>query len=338
MFLYRDILKKSLAVTFEHKNLWFFGIFAALLAGVGRYSMSFSRIPEDWNSSFFSALAVFYSQTAAAGNVFINLAAIFKRDPVSSAIFISFLLIIILVLIFLFWLAVISQAGLINNAAKIIRSNGKKEGATIQEGISVGVKKFWPVLGYNLIAATLTCFFAVLVGLPLIFLTAQSDASVYLLYILLFILFIPLALIISFLTKYAVCFSVIKGQKFVDSFVEACLLFGQNWLISLEMALILFITDFLFVLAMGISFLVLAIPYLFIAKILSLIVFLLIGADIFFPVAVVIGLFLALVLVIVAGAIITCFKTVAWTEIFINLVDKKGGLSKIVRLAEHFKK
>jgi hypothetical protein len=338
MFLYRDILKKSLAVTFEHKNLWFFGIFAALLGGIGRYSMSFSRIPEDWNSSVFSTAAIFYGQFSAAGNVFANLANIFKRDPVSASIFMAFLIIIVLVSIFLLWLAVVSQAGLINNSAKIIKSNGKKERVTIQDGLAVGVKSFWPVLGYNMVAAALTCFFAVLVGLPLIFLTAQSDASVYLLYILLFVLFIPLALIISFLTKYAICFSVIKGQKFVDSFIEACMLFGQNWLISLEMALILFIIDFLFVMAMGIIFLVLAIPYLFIAKILSLGVFILIGADVFFPLAVVIGLFLALVAIILAGAMITCFKTVAWTDIFINLVDKKGGLSKIVRLAEHFKK
>jgi hypothetical protein len=338
MFLYRDILKKSLSVTLGNKNLWFFGVFAALLTGVGRYSMSFSRVPEDWNSNFFSTLAVFYHQSGSVGNAFINLANVFKRDPIFATIFLSFLLILVLVMVFLLWLAIISQGGLINNAAKIIKSNGKKEGATIQEGIAAGVKNFWPVLGYNLLTVALTCFFAVLVGLPLIFMTVQSDASVYLLYMLLFILFVPLALIVSFLTKYAICFSVIKGQKFVDSFVEACLLFSQNWLISLEMALILFIIDFLFVVAMGMAFLILAIPYLFVARILSLGLFILIGADIFFPVAMIIGLILALGGVILAGAVITCFETVAWTELFINLVDKKGGLSKVVRLAEHFKK
>lgn len=337
MFLYRDILKKSLAITLDHKYLWFFGIFAALLGGVGQYSMSFSQMPESWSSNFFSAFAIFFNGAANGQSIFQNLAILFQRDPISMIILTAFILIIIVVFLFFLWLAVVSQAGLINNSAKIIENDGKKDKTTIKEGLAVGLKKFWPILGFNVIATSLTCFFAALVGLPLVFLTPQSGLDVFLLYVLLFVLFIPLALIVSFLINYSICFSVIKKHKFVDSFISAFRLFEKYWLVSLEMALILFMIDFLVVVVLGISFLVLAIPYIFAAKVLSLIVYIAIGVD-FSQWAMMAGVLISLVIVVLAGAAVTCFKTVAWTDIFIHLVDKKGGMSKIARIAASLKK
>jgi hypothetical protein len=337
MFLYRDILKKSAAIAWTHKNLWFFGVFAALLGGVGQYVMSFSRSPEDWTTNIFSALAIFFGQ-GGKGNIFSNLAQLFKSDPASAIIFSTFVLIVIVVSLFILWLAVVSQAGLVSNGAMIIKSNNRKEVLPIRDGLEKGIKKFWPILGFNLIGAALTCFFAALVGLPLVFLTAGSDMRVFLLYVLLFIIFIPLSLIISFLVKYSVNFSIIRERKFVDSLIEACRLFGKYWLVSIEMALILFMIDFLFVFVLGLAILVLAIPYVFAMRVLSLAFFMVAGADNFFQFSLTIGLFLALLAVVLGGAIITVFKTVAWTDIFINLVEKKGGLAKLERLAAGLKK
>jgi hypothetical protein len=337
MFLYRDILKKSLAITWGHKYLWLFGIFAALFAGFGQYFTSMSRAPENWSAGVFSGAAIFYGSVSASGNCFANLAALFKKDPVSAAIFIIFVLITIALSLFLLWLAVVSQAGLINNGTKIILG-GKKETSTIKEGIEAGLANFWPVLGFNAIAAALICFFAALVGLPLVFLGAQADISVYLLYILLFVLFIPLALIVSFLARYAICFVVIKGEKFIDAFVEAYRLFEKNWLVSIELAFLLFMIEFVYVVLLGLIFLVLAIPFVFLTRVLSLAIFLVVGVDSFFPLALLTGLLIVIMLVVLAGAAITVFKAVAWTDIFITLVDKKGGLAKIVRLATGFRK
>jgi hypothetical protein len=47
---------------------------------------------------------------------------------------------------------------------------------------------------------------------------------------------------------------------------------------------------------------------------------------------------LAIIIVVVAGSVLTTFHMVAWTDIFVNLNDKKGGLAKIIRLAEGMKK
>ncbi|MDD4901972.1 MAG: hypothetical protein PHE24_02440 [Patescibacteria group bacterium] len=337
MFLYRDILKKSLAITWTHKNLWFLGIFAGLIGGVSQYTMSISQSAEDWTSTIFSSLAIFFGQTAN-GNAFSNLIMLFKGAPVFATIFTAFILIVFVVTLFVIWLAVVSQAGLVNNGAAIIKSNNKKEGLPIRDGLDKGIKKFWPVFGFDLIGAALTCFFAALVGSPLVFLTAGSDVRVFLLYVLLFIVLIPLSLIISFIVKYAVNFSIIKERKFVDSFIDACRLFSKYWLVSIEMALILFMIDFLFVFVLALVVLVLAIPYIFVTRILSLTFLAVIGVDPISSIALTAGLFLALILVVLGSAVITVFKTMAWTDIFINLVDKKGGLAKLERMAAGLKK
>jgi hypothetical protein len=283
-------------------------------------------------------MAIFFNRASNGGSLFLNIASLFKQDPISATIIFLFVLIALAVFLFLLWLAVVSQVGLINNSAKIILSDGKKEKTTIKEGFEMGVKKFWQVLGFNLIGASLTCFFAVLVGLPLVFLTVESGISVFLLYMLLFVIFIPLALIVSFLIKYAICFSVIKKHKFVDSFVSAWRVFAKNWLVSLEMALILFMIDFLVVVVLGLILLILAIPFIFAARILSLIVFMAIGVGNFFQWAIMGGVIVSLIFVVLAGAAVTCFKTVAWTDIFVHLVDKKGGLAKLERMAAKLKK
>lgn len=331
MFLYRNILKKSLALTWRHKYLWFFGLFASLLSGAGRYNMSFSRMSKDWSSNYFANFARLVRTGVLNGDILSNIGLLFRQDPISTTIYLVFSLIIVVLSLFLLWLVIVSQIGLINNSAKIIKNNKKKK-TTIKEGVEAGTKSFWPVLGLNLVINTLICFLAILIGLPLIFITIRSGGGIELLYFILFIIFIPIALILSFLLKYAICFIVIRGRSFINSIGDAWRLFVKNWLISIEMAFILFFIDILFVMVLGLVVLVLAIPYLFIAFGLSS----LISLNLFW-VMFVLGIVLAIFLVIVAGSMLTCFKLVAWTDLFINLTGR-GGLSKIIRFAEGIKK
>ena len=333
MFLYRDILKRSAKITWDHKYLWFFGLFASLLAGTGRFNLSFSQSPEDWNGNIFGNVANFFNKAIVNGSFFSGLGSYYRQDPVAASIFSVFFLVVLVLFLFLLWMAIVSQAGLNADAAKIIKSGDKNEKATIGTGMSVGASKFWPVLGFNLVSLVLVLLFSAIAGLPLVFMSARPAIDMMLMYVLLFILFIPLALMVSFLGKYAVCFSVIKGKKFVDSIIEAIRLFEKNWLISLEMALILFFVDFMAIFVVGLALLVLAVPYFFAAMAISMVF-----SGAIFWLAVIFGFCLAIIIVVIAGSMLTTFHMVAWTDIFLNLVDKKGSLAKIVRLAEGMKK
>jgi len=333
MFSYREILKKSLGIIWRHKYLWFFGLFASILGGMGSYKMPFSSSAESWNSSMFSGLGNFSEQTMKNGGAIHGFLQSFLTDPKATSIGLSFLIILAVLLLFLLWLAIVSEAGLINNAAKIIKSNGQKIKTTISEGLRVGNNNFWSVLGYNLIAACFIVLFASLAGLPLVFLTASASPFLSFFYILLFIIFIPLALIVYFLAKYATCYKVLKNKHFLDSIVSALKLFKKNWIVSLEMALIIFVIDILSLIALILAGLILAIPYVFIAAVLTLVC-----SPSILVFAIIVAMLFACIVVVLYGAILTTFKTVAWTEVFMNLSEKKAGLSKIERLAHKKKK
>lgn len=330
MFLYRDIFKQSLKVSLRYKHLWFFGLFATLIGGTGKYNMPFSRMSEDWNNNFFASFANLAKDGELLQSIFINLKLLFAQDIVSAYIYTVFGLIFVALFFFLTWLAVVSQVGLINNASEIFDKKSKVK-PTIKKGISVGVKNFWPVLGLNLFINALIVFLAALIGLPLIFITPESSTFVSLLYLVLFIVFIPMALIFSFLLKYAVCFIVIKGDKFVDAIVRAWKLFLKNWLISVEMALMVFLFEIVFIMVLVLLILILAIPYLFFAFGVSY----LISQNIFLMLFY-FGIFLSIMLIVWVGSFITCFKFTAWTNLFVHLTTK-GGLSKIVRMAGKLK-
>lgn len=332
MFLYRDILKKSLKISWNHKYLWFFGLFASLLGGSGNFRMSFSKMGEDWNRNFFASFIHVMKSGSFNGGVFSNIGRLFTKDPFSATVFIVFSLAFIVLALFLLWLAIVSQVGLVNNSAKTIKSSDNDKKTTIREGLNVGMQYFWQTLSLNLIVSSAIFFLVVFIGLPLIYLTANASTAVNLLYFLSFIIFVPLALILSFLLKYAICFMVIKKEKAVDSIGRAWKLFINNWLISIEMALILFFVDILFIFALGLAALVLAIPYLFIAFGLASLV----SINLFwimFTVFIVCMIFL----VIAGGSFLTTFKLTAWTDLFIH-ISGKGGISKIIRFAEGMKK
>jgi hypothetical protein len=333
MFLYRDVLKKSLAITWHHKYLWFFGLFAAVLSGVGSYDLPTGQGPDSWFSPFYNGFYSFFHQGITGGGIFDALATAFKDNPLATFAFLVFSVVLLILTVFLLWLTIVSEVGLINNSAKIISSNGKKEKTTIGEGVEVGIKNFWPVLGYNLITSIVITFLLFLVSLPLIFVVPGSSIKIAWLYSLLFFVFIPLSLVIYFICKYAICFKVLKGKSFVDSIVDALKLFGKNWIISLEMAIILFLIDILFILAIVLAIKILAIPYLFLVSIVAAILPIIVS-----QVVLALGLIVALLFVVLAGSILMTFKLTAWTDVFINLVDKKGALPKVVRVTNVFKK
>ena len=333
MFLYRDTLKRSLAITWRHKYLWFFGLFAAALSGAGSYNLPTGQSSDSWIATMYNSFAMFITQGVTGGKIYNVLSLSFKNNPAETFAFLVFFIIIFVLCLFLLWLAIVSQTGLINNSAKIIKASGKKEKTTINEGIQAGVKNFWPVLGYNLISAGLITLFLLLVGLPLIFISPTSGLKLNWIYSLLFFVFVPISLIIYFLCKYAVCFTVLKKKNFVDSMIDALKLFGKNWLISLEMAAIFLFVDILTIIVVGLVIKILAIPFLFIISVLAAVFPLIISQIIL-----VLGVIVALLIVVLAGSIVMTFKLTAWTDVFINLAEKKSTLSKIVRITNIFKK
>ena len=125
--------------------------------------------------------------------------------------------------------------------------------------------------------------------------------------------------------KYAIGFVVLEESRFVDSIRSGWELFKENWLVSMEMALILFLIGLGVSIAYLFAVLILFTPFLLIGLVLSKITIL--GYVITFLIAFI----FYLVALFFTGAILSTFQTVSWTTLFLQLLNK-GGTSKIVRV------
>ena len=122
-----------------------------------------------------------------------------------------------------------------------------------------------------------------------------------------FIVLVPLALAFSLLMNYSIAFVVIKDQKMLEALKNGWKLFKNNWLISVEMAFMLFLINFLFTLV------IMFVSYLF------FIIFINVFSLAMLP----LGALVLLLFILMAGCALTTFQITAWTDLFIKLRQNK---------------
>jgi hypothetical protein len=324
MSLYRSILKRAWEISWKFKYLWFFGLFAALLGNGGEFEIiSKSFNINDGGFNVFESLKNLASTGIFSRSGIANISHLAVNDPLNLLIIIILFLIITAIAGFVFWLTVMSQAAIVNNSAAIMADKSHN----LKEGITMGMKKFWPVFGMNLIIKAIIYFVFILIGLPIIISFSQSSvlaASVA--FVVSFLVFIPMAIALSFIVKYAICYTVIKSYNFIESLKAGWQLFIKNWLISIEMAFILFFINFFAGILLILLLMILAIPFLFIA--MMLIKF---GLFFNFWVLMVLAFVILLMVIFLIGSVLATFQISSWTGLFIELIGR-GGVSKLVRM------
>lgn len=322
MTIYRHILSEALKTTWHYKYLWFFGLFAALLGNSGELEVIFRGFSGAPNPGLFPGLSNLGETGIFSTGIFNNIANLSRSDPFTLFLMLGVFLIVVGISVFLVWLAVVSQAALVNNVAR------EKADKThdFKEGMHEGVKKFWPVFGLNVLYRLVLYVAFFLLSVPIITSINQgSGAAINILYIISFVVFVPLGIIFSFITKYAIAFIVVKKEKFMSAIRLGWQLFEKNWLISIEMAFLLFAISFLVGIAAVLILLVLTIPFLFIGILLSSV-----GFYFNMYAIMVSALILYVGFIAILGAMLSTFQVSAWTNLFIELVSR-GGVSKLVR-------
>jgi len=320
MNLYRNILSRALKTTWRNKYLWFFGLFATLLGGTGELELIFSSTEGSYQNTMLPNFSAWAETGIFSGEGIKNIADLAVNNPFSFFILISLLLVVLLLGLFLVWLTVTSQAGLVYNAAKI-RLDKKH---SFKDGLNVGMDKFWPVFSLNLLLKCTVSLLFLLLTVPVI---SKSFGGVGEgVFFFLFLLFIPLSIMLSFIVKYAIAFVVIREQSFFKSLKDGFSLFKTNWLVSIEMAFILFFISFVSWILLILFFLVLAAPIIFIVLVFSQVL-----AYINYMILIIGAFLVYIVTIIVYGSFLSSFQISAWTYLFIELIGR-GGKSKINRL------
>lgn len=326
MSLYRKIFSQSWKMTWHRKYLWFFGLFAAILTSGGAEIEILNKSLGGDGEDVFSLWRVFGRGLMMVPNFFRGAVKLSQDDPWSLLIALFILFVIAILVLFVVWLSISSQTALVNNAA--LDAVGKDN--DIKVGIVAGVEKFWPVFGLNMIDRLAIGALSIILALPITLNildgSSKLDTAIY---ILLFLIFVPLALVISFVINYAIGFSVIRGRKFWESIGDGWKLFTDNWIVSIEMMFSLFALSFLFAAGVIILMLILLVPFAFTAFVFYYIS----GSILFFWIIAGLTILFIFIAIVLAGSIFSTFQIVAWTNLFIELVGR-GGTSKIVRLME----
>lgn len=320
MPFYRNILKQAWQLTWRNKYLWWFGIFAALLGNGGELEIIFNNASGNPAQALFPSWQRIVSTGVFRFETITNIANLLKNDTLNVIFVLLICLAALAVFLFLVWVVIVSQAALVNNSAAII----KQKKNNFRDGLNAGILNFWPVFSLNILVKAAIYVLLMAVALPIFFSQENSAANIF--YITALILLVPASIILSFIMKYAIAYAVAGKLKAGRAIQRGWSLFKANWLISFEMAIILFAINLLVGLGIVLAILTLAVPFLF----LGLISFYSFSAAGSWLIAILaFSCFIAII--VLAGAALAVFQISSWIGLFLEL-DKKGGVSKLVRV------
>ncbi|MFA6514022.1 MAG: hypothetical protein WCT50_01860 [Patescibacteria group bacterium] len=324
MFSYRSILKQAWNIAWKHKYLWLFGLFASIAAASG--SFEYQLLASSFQSSALENSYYHINGLLLAGKViggfFIGLFNLFSYDILTIINTLTVIIITLTLIISFVWLSISCQGALVISVKKLLAPKKREAVLNIKENLVKGHQNFWPVLGLNVLIKLLIGLTLFVMGVPLLFLSI--DGSIYLafIYTLEFIIFTPIAIALALIIKYAIAYKVLDNETFSASLKKSINLFANNWLVSLEMGIILFIISFIVGLVLLVLIAIFIFPYIIFAAnygLAWLIIFLLI---------------LSLILILLVGSLLTTFQISSWTSLFLELKAGRGE----AKLERAFKK
>ncbi|MFA6255404.1 MAG: hypothetical protein WC675_05255 [Patescibacteria group bacterium] len=305
MYTYRQIFKQAFKVAWQTPSIWFFGFFAVFLGG--------DIIFSSYNFGVDQILFAFLDGLQAGG--------LFSLSGLSGALKVFFahpLFLFLIILIFLVllgfvvvtvWLALVSQSALISQVVSVTKSKR----LSWRAGFNFGLIKFWPVLGLNVFLRIITWSLTGIIFL----LSAIKFPGYLLLFIILFDIILVIELVVSFIGRYAICGVVLRDWSLKESIPLALEIFKKNWLLSLEIAIILFLISFL---VNGLLFIIL--PFI-------LLTFLGVYAGFTFGL---ILLFLALLVIFLfVEIILVTFRWGSWVLVFELIAGRKLAMSSLLQ-------
>jgi len=321
MFSYRSILKQAWAIAWKHKYLWFFGVFASLAVAGGSMEYKFlsQSLGQGIIDNSYQNLNGLLAMSEFCQVAWLGLVDLFSQNIIIIINAFTILLLTLTLVSVFVWLAISSQAALVDSVKKLIAPKKKLNILSVREGLTVGSRHFWSVLGLNILIKILISFAFFLVSLPLLFMVISDSYAFVVAYTILFVIFVPLAVSLSLIVKYAISCRVLENKSVMDSLEIAWNLFNKNWLISLEVALILFIISFISSFAVLIIISILFFPLLWLSVAFSIVWL------------TILMLILILVVAIIFGSLLTTFQIATWTDLYIQLKDRKG-IAKLERI------
>ncbi len=237
MTLYRDLIAKALTTSWRHKFLWILAFFVALGGLGGEYGVLFR------SSDFVNNQATtlnFLRADYVDGSLFVALQNIPERLQANPEIWPA-LLVGLLVFLGILWVILVAQGGLLWSIDKLQRGSTPQK-FSLGQAKTIGIKAFPGIFMVSVLLKILMYLLLILATVPLgIAFIRTGDYSYFTWYtISAFVVMVPISIIVSFLVKYAAIAIVLRGKKWNEALRYGWRLFISNWLVSMEVAFLLF--------------------------------------------------------------------------------------------------
>lgn len=321
MFSYRLIIKQALNLAWRYKYLWIFGLFASIVAAGGsfEYQLLSGGLSGGVTQNSYHYLNIMLNGLESLGVFLTGLMNLFTYDILTIINTLTALLIVLALVIFFIWISVSSQGALVEASKNILSSRKKIVELNLKDLISTGHKNFWQILGLNILFKAAVLIMLSIISLPLLVLAVKYSVSLTFIYTLAFVILVPLSIALSLILKYAIAYKVLEDESFENSIIQAWHMFKKNWLVSIEMGIILFFITFIIGFLLLIAMSIIVLPYFIFAINYSILWLIIVLALV------------ALLLILSVGSFLTTFQMAAWTDIYLEL--KKGnGQAKLERI------
>ncbi len=310
---YWRIISDSLALAWRHKHLWIFGFFATF-AGFGgiaeicfqAYNKIAIDIPEiSWTMSPMYLLP---------GMATVRAIVAFSPYPVITVVLFSALA-LLMTAIFV-WIVITAVGGLIASVGKIMKGGD----AHFSDGIKLGLPTFWRLFAVNALAKIVVGLAVLFTGTNLLALVSDRTFSSGLFFLASFIVFAAITVAVSVGAVYGSVQTVVEGVPLTKALRDGTRLLGRNWLVSLEMALLLLFTNLILGAAGVLLALVISVPVVFLFLVAAAL-----NADALIIFLTVISATALLFAVVIYGSFMTTFQVSAWTMLWSELTGKGRG-------------
>lgn len=245
-------------------------------------------------------------------SLFIQIFQLFENN-------IAILLVLILFFIII-WLVISAQGALVRGVAE----SGILGKTSLRENFLYSSSRFFPLFGILLVSRFVALFIFAVVGLPLAALLMYFVNPVVSIFISVFTIGVPLVIFASMISKYAICYCLFENKKTSESLTMALLLFSNNWFVSIELAVALFVFNLLFGFFIILVVIFFSTPFILMMNLFSESHYLL------SLISGVIGEIVSFVVLIILGSVLATFQYGSWVEMFLR-IRKRKYLSKLMR-------
>lgn len=303
--LFRIIVRRSWDLLFKRPSMWILAFFASAVSGMGVIEAvwgSWSMLLKGAGSSASISL------TSSSPKIFSWL-----LPPYNNVLLPIFALLFISASVILFFVSVISLGALIRAAVDKIEH-------TLKTSWVYGVIHVWEMTGIIVLRKIFIfalLFLSVFCGS---YLLKIGSLFATVLGIVLAILFVSAVVVINFLAVYAETAIVIDRVSLLNSIKKSWQVFREHVLLSIEMAVLMFIIELVFLFLSGIVFVLIVIP-VFLLYVMTGIT----GMSIFFSFGLFIGFLLLVALAFVVAALSTMFMISSWSYLYVRV---RGGIVK----------